>query len=151
MPSFTRNINIISRCAHTYRSDCLEGSGLGSSHYFYILLICADPGISQDQIAKRLYINKSSVTRAIAVLEENGFVERHPSEEDKRIVRVFPTDKAKEILPEVRRIARAWNAFLLSDLEEEEKLQFLTTLEKITQKAQSYIDMELTAEDLKSL
>ena len=66
-------------------------------------------------------------------------------------MRVFPTDKAKEILPEVRRIARAWNAFLLSDLEEEEKLQFLTTLEKITQKAQSYIDMELTTEDLKSL
>lgn len=150
MPSFTRNINVISRCAHAYRSDSLEGSGLGPSHYFYIMLACAEPGISQDQIARKLYINKSSVTRAIAALEENGFVERRPCEEDKRITRVYPTSKAQDILPEVRRIARAWNAFLLSELEEEEKANFLTTLEKITQKAQSYIDLDLTAEDLQN-
>ena len=150
MPSFTRNINVISRCAHAYRSDRLEGSGLGPSHYFYILLTCAEPGISQEQMAKRLYINKSSVTRAIATLEENGFVERRPCEEDKRVTRIYPTDKATGILPKVRRIARAWNDFLLSELEEDERQQFLTTLEKITKKAQSYIDLDLTAEDLQN-
>lgn len=150
MPSFTRNINVISRCAHAYRSDSLEGSGLGASHYFYVMQVCANPGISQEQLAKNLYINKSSVTRAIAALEENGFVERRPCEEDKRVTRVYPTDKATEILPEVRRIARAWNSFLLADLEEEKKTRFLATLDKITQKAQSYIDLNLTAEDLQN-
>ena len=150
MPSFTRNINVISRCAHAYRSDSLEGSGLGPSHYFYIMQVCANPGISQEQLAKNLYINKSSVTRAIAALEENGFVQRRPCEEDKRVTRVYPTDKATEILPEVRRIARAWNDFLLSELEETERQQFLTTLDKITKKAQSYIDLDLSAEDLQN-
>jgi DNA-binding MarR family transcriptional regulator len=150
MPSFTRNINIISRCAHAYRSDSLEGSGLGPSHYFYILIACSSPGISQDQIAKRLYINKSSVTRAIAALEENGFVERRSSEEDKRVIQIYPTQKATDLLPEVRRIAHAWNAFLLDELEEEEREQFLSTLEKITNRAQSYVDLGMTAEDLQN-
>ena len=148
MPSFTRNINQISRCAHVYRSDSLAGSGLGSSHYFYILIVCAEPGISQDQLAKRLYINKSSVTRALVTLEENGFVERHPSEEDKRVIKIFPTQRATKILPEVRRIARTWNQFLLAELDEQEKAQFLATLEKITKRAQSYVDLNLSAEDL---
>jgi len=148
MPSFTRNINLISRCAHAYRSDSLEGSGLGASHYFYILQICAMPGISQEQLAKNLYINKSSVTRAITTLEENGFVERRTAEEDKRIVRVYPTARAEEILPEVRQSARAWNQFLLSDLEEEERQRFLETLERVTLKAQSYVDLNLTAKEL---
>ena len=150
MPSFTRNINIISRCAHAYRSDSLEGSGLGPSHYFYILIACSSPGISQDQIAKRLYINKSSVTRAIAALEENGFVERRSSEEDKRIIQIYPTQKASDLLPEVRRIAQAWNDFLLDELEEKEREQFLSTLEKITNRAQSYVDLGMTAEDLQN-
>ena len=148
MPSFTRNINLISRCAHAYRSDSLEGSGLGASHYFYVLQICAAPGISQEQLAKNLYINKSSVTRASAALEENGFVERRTAEEDKRIIRVYPTARAEEILPEVRKSAHAWNQFLLSDLEEEERQRFLETLDRVTLKAQSYIDLNLTAKEL---
>lgn len=148
MPSFTRNINLISRCAHAYRSDSLEGSGLGASHYFYVLQICAEPGISQEQLAKNLYINKSSVTRAIATLEENGFVERRTAEEDKRVIRVYPTSRAEEILPEVRKSARAWNQFLLSELEEEERQRFLETLDRVTLKAQSYIDLNLTAKEL---
>ena len=148
MPSLTKNINLISRCAHAYRSDGLEGSGLGASHYFYVLQICAKPGISQEQLAKTLYINKSSVTRAIATLEENGFVERRVAEEDKRVIRVYPTARAEEILPEVRNITHAWNQFLLSDLKEDERVRFLETLERVTQKAQSYIDLNLTAKEL---
>ncbi len=148
MPSFTRNINIISRCAHAYRADSLAGQDLGPSYYFYVLLICAQPGISQDQLARRLYINKSSVTRAIVSLEENGFAERRIDDADKRIARIYPTQKALDILPEVRRIARGWNDFLLSDLEENEMQQFLATLEKVTAKAQSYIDLNLDAKEL---
>ena len=148
MPSFTKNINTISRCAHAYRSDSFGGSGLGPSHYFYVLQICNNPGISQEQLAKNLYINKSSVTRAIDALEENGFAKRHGCDADKRITLVYPTEKAMEMLPTVKQIADSWNQFLLSDLSDEERDQFLATLEKVTKKAQSYIDLNLTAKEL---
>ena len=148
MPSFTGNINGISRCARTYRTARLEGSGINSSHYFYVLVICSHPGLSQDQIAKRLYLNKSSVTRAIATLEENGFVECRDNPEDKRVIQIFPTEKAMKILPDVRAAARAWNDFLLDGLEEGEKAAFLATLEKVTNRAKNYIDLELTPKEL---
>ena len=68
--------------------------------------------------------------------------------EDKRMIQIFPTDKATELLPEVRATARAWNAFLLEELDEEEKTAFLATLEKVTARAKSYIDLELTPKEL---
>ncbi len=148
MPSFTRNINVISRCAHAYRADCLADSGLGEAHYFYILRICSEPGISQDALAKSLYINKSSVTRALTTLEENGFVTRTPSPDDRRVVCVYPTERAHGVLPLVRRISRAWNQFLLSELDEEEKAAFLATLEKVTGRARQYIDDHLDGKEL---
>lgn len=140
MPSFTRNINLISRCGNAYRGDGLEGSGLSAAHYFYILALCNCPGISQEQLARRLYLNKSSVARAIATLERDGFVERVPNAEDKRVLLLHPTEKALALLPRVREVSQRWNAFLLSDLSDEEREAFLVTLEKVSRKARSYID-----------
>ena len=140
MPSFTRNINLISRCGNAYRGDGLEGSGLSAAHYFYILALCNCPGISQEQLARRLYLNKSSVARAIATLERDGFVERVPNAEDKRVLLLHPTEKALALLPRVREVSQRWNVFLLSDLSDEEREAFLITLEKVSRKARSYID-----------
>ena len=140
MPSFTRNINLISRCGNVYRADGLADSGLSAAHYFYILAICNNPDISQDQLARLLYLNKSSVTRAITVLEGDGFVERVPHAEDKRVTLLRPTEKALALVPRVREVAKGWNQFLLSDLADEERETFLATLEKVSAKAQSYID-----------
>lgn len=140
MPSFTRNINLISRCGNAYRGDGLAGSGLSAAHYFYILAICNHPDVSQDYLAKRLYLNKSSVTRAITTLERDGFVTRVPHPEDKRVLLLHPTEKALSLLPRVREVARGWNEFLLADLSDGEREAFLATLEKISRKARSYID-----------
>ena len=148
MPSLSRNINVISRCAHAYRSDALSEIGLSACHYFYIFHVCNSPGISQDTLAKNLYINKSSVTRALVTLEENGFVERRQSDTDRRITLVYPTKKATDALPFVRQTARSWNEFLLSCLDEKEKEALQGMLEKVALRAESYIEENMTAKDI---
>ena len=148
MPSFSRNINVISRCAHTYRSDALAPLGLSACHYFYIFHVCNSPGISQDTLAKNLYINKSTVTRALATLEENGFIERRQSEVDRRITLVYPTDKATDSLPFVRESAKSWNEFLLSCLDEKERETLGEMIEKIAKKAESYVEENMSAKDI---
>ena len=70
MPSLMRYINIISRCSSMWRSDKLEGTELCDQHYPYILTVCRNPGISQDAIARKLFINKSTVARNLNYLEE---------------------------------------------------------------------------------
>ena len=80
MPSLMRYINVISRCGAAWRGDKLAGTDIGAPHTSYILTVCRHPGISQDKLAKHIYINKSNVTRNLAYLESCGYVERRQSE-----------------------------------------------------------------------
>lgn len=140
MPSIMRSINIISRCGTMYRADKLQGSELTACHHVYVLAICHHPGISQEQLARHICLNKSNVTRALAFLEEHGFVQRKQSETDKRVTLVYPTQKMLDIHPQVKAVTADWNAYLSADLTNEERELFQKTLEKISARAQTYID-----------
>lgn len=151
MPSLMRYINIVSRCAAIWRADKLEGTELGDQHYPYILTVCRNPGISQDAIARRLFINKSNVTRSLSYLESHGFVTREQSSEDRRITLVYPTEKAQEILPTVRSIIRGWNAYITEGFTEEELEMYMDMTERLAAKAADYAKLSSDAySDLES-
>lgn len=143
MPSFMRQINVIGRCSAMVRNQKLADTGLTGWHYSYILTLCRNPGQSQEHLARHIYINKSNVTRHLTQLEKNGYVERRQSEEDKRVMLVYPTDKAYEVLPRVREVVRSWNSFLTEDFTPEEMEQFNSMLERITRKATEAVNKEM--------
>ncbi len=134
-----RKTNIISRCESIYRQDKLKKDGLTACHQSYILSICHHPGMTQDQLAKHICINKSGVTRHLAFLEKKGYVERRPDENDKRAICVYPTQKMLDIYPEVKNIAERWNAYLTEDISPEEFQCFFSVLDKIAERAQKYL------------
>lgn len=140
MPSIMRSINIISRCGAMYRADKLHGSEISACHHMYVLAICHHPGISQEQLARHICLNKSNVARSLATLEENGFVERRQSDTDKRVTLVYPTEKMLAVYPKIKELANSWNEYLSADLTDEERALFQQTLEKISARAQAYID-----------
>lgn len=134
-----RKINVISRCEGIYRQDKLKESGLGPCHHSYILAISYHPGMTQEQLAKHICINKSGVTRHLAYLEENGYVERRSAENDKRSIRVYPTQKMLDILPEVRGIVTQWNSYLTEGIGTDELECFKRVLDRIAERAQKYV------------
>lgn len=131
-----RNINTISRCAALYRDAHLADCGLSGWQAPYIPEICAAPGITQDQLALRLHVNRSNVTRQLAMLEENGFVLRRRSESDRRAVEVYPTQKAEETLSAVRAVYRSWREKLCYDLTSEERDRLESLLERLARRAE---------------
>jgi DNA-binding MarR family transcriptional regulator len=133
-------ISTTSRCAILYRSERLLGSGLNGYQSGYILNICRKPGITQDQLAQQLHVNRSNVTRQLALLEENGFVGRSQSESDKRSIEVYPTKKAVATMPIVQNVLYEWNDYLTEDFTEEEKKCFISLLERVAHKAENYAD-----------
>lgn len=127
MSQILRDITEITRCGAQYRAENLAPMGLKACHASYISEICADPGISQDQLAQRICINKSNVARQVVILEEGGFISRIPCQEDKRVMRLYPTEKALTLLPQIHAIRDAWEEYLTADLTREE-LDILTAL-----------------------
>ena len=134
-----KKINTISRCAVLYRNDKLNDKTLTPLYHSYVFIITKNPGITQDELASELCINKSNVTRGLNNLEEMGFVERKSDENDKRILRVYPTEKMIDAFPKIREVLKDWNKYLTDDINEEEIQIFQSVLERITNRAKDYI------------
>ena len=89
----------IARCGIQYRNRRLEPWGISTRQASLLMEICATPGVSQDTLAKRIFLNKSVFARLLADLEEQGLVERPTCQKDRRVVRLHPTEKALQLLP----------------------------------------------------
>lgn len=140
MPKLMHDITDIARCAAQFRQDELAPLGLKACHASYLSAICACPGITQDQLARRIFINKSNVARQLAILEEDGFVERRPSPDDKRATLVYPTQKALDCLPRIHEIFRTWESLIAQDLSEEERRVLVAMLDKLKDRAAGWME-----------
>lgn len=147
MPGLMRMVNIISRCHAMYRSDRLKGSGVNPGFYGYVLPVHFNPGMSQEQLARHVCLDKCNVTRHLSKLEEGGYVERRSSDTDKRVTLVYPTDKLEELVPTVREINRDWTEYVLEGLSPEELEQFEATLLKIARRAKEYVNSKDVIEE----
>jgi DNA-binding MarR family transcriptional regulator len=57
----------------------------------------AQEGIHQSELAQRAEKDRHNMTRILNLLERNGFIERRPSPEDRRIFRVFLTQEGRDL------------------------------------------------------
>ena len=129
-----------------YRAEQLKDTDLGPIHHSYILAVCNNPGISQDALAKHICINRSNVTRQLTYLEEKGYVERRTSETDRRVLLVYPTDKATESLPRIREMLKVWNEYLTEGFSADELDQLHEMLGRIADRAKAYVENQGGAE-----
>lgn len=146
MDSFMRCVSRTARCAALYRGEKLESIGLNGGQHTYILNICRNPGVSQEQLSRLLYINKSNVARQLANLEQNGFVTRVPDEEDRRILRVYPTQKALDACPMVQKVLADWQDYVMDGFTPEEREQLTGLMQRVMERAAAYAERQLRPE-----
>ena len=77
-------INRTARCSNFFRAQQLTDSGVSGVQCTYLIRICRQPGISQDQLAGQLYKDKSVVARQIATLMQRGYGRGELSPTDRR-------------------------------------------------------------------
>ena len=140
MPQIMKDITEITRVSVQYRTDSFAPLGLKACHGSYLQEICARPGISQEQLAESICINKSIVARQAAALEEGGFIKRCCCDKDKRVMRLYPTEKTLALLPEIDRIMLSWQERLIQDLSEEEQQLLEAMLLKMRSRASAYME-----------
>ncbi|MGM0174878.1 MarR family winged helix-turn-helix transcriptional regulator [Enterococcus sp. DIV0800] len=139
MDSFMQMVNRLARLSALYREKEFKKLGLGEMHHAYILTICRQPGISQEELACRIFVNKSNVARQLAQLEQKGFITRKSDPTDARRLQIFPTEKAQEIKEEIRRILADWNQTLLAEVPAKRQAELLADLDKIMTTAEARI------------
>lgn len=139
MPLFMKLMNNISRSQAVYRHSKISADDLHPAHYAFVIGISRHPGRSQEELARELCLNKSTVARALTVLEERGYVTRESLPSDKRQFAVHPTEKMLSVLPEIRRASHEWTDLLSEGISKEELEVFGSVLERMEKRAREII------------
>ena len=142
MPKFMGMLNNISRSQAVYRTHRISADDLQTGHYAFVLTICRKPGRSQEELARQLCVNKSTVTRNLNYLEENGYISRNSLPNDKRQFSVYPTEKMLAILPELKQASAEWTALMSEGIPQEELDTFHSVLQRMQEKARAIIEKQ---------
>ena len=133
-------INRTFRVGKLYRNGRLSELGLEGSDQPILLTLGRNGGLSQDQLAREIYIDKSVVARKLANLEKNGYVRREGDPDDKRVQRVYLTEKAEALLPAIGVSLADWNELITKGFTEEEKETLEALLIRVMENAMAWAD-----------
>ena len=138
--SINRWISILYRYGQSHISKQVGQFNIGSGQYVFLLALYKKDGISQEEISDHLKIDKATTAKAIRRLEKEGYIKRDINSEDRRAFKVFLTQKAFDIKPEIHSILRNWSDVLSGGFSEDEKKLVLELLGRMAKNAFEFID-----------
>lgn len=93
--------------------------GITRSQWWVLAFISRNDGLPQTQLANELEVGKVALGSLVDRLQASGFVERMPDKEDRRVKRVFLTEKARALLEEIIPVSAAFNERILEGIPRE--------------------------------
>lgn len=141
-----RWLSVADRYAKMDLDRQLAPLGLNSSQHMYVLRICREPGVQQDQLSEIFHIHPSNVTRSIAYLEKEGFLHREQNPRDKRTCRLYPTSRAQQACDRIAAICENWQCAVTEDFTDEEIRMLDKLLQRVVHSALSRADSQNAGE-----
>lgn len=117
-------ISILYRKTHIWLNNGCAQYDLTAAQAVVILIVCDFDGLTQDQITKRLALDKSVIAKTVTKLEERGFLVRTANAKDKRTYDIRPTEKAWQVYPAVKEQLDICFQRVTAQMTEEEQSEF---------------------------
>lgn len=132
---FIKTISLLHRKMNAELNVRLMEVGLSSAQTGLLKLIYANGQMTQTDLCEELEIDKSTVAKMLARLENNGFVTRTVNPDDTRSVLVSLTQKAIEINLQTKKIITEWTREVTVDLTDKEQEALNKMLNKVAYQA----------------
>jgi DNA-binding MarR family transcriptional regulator len=131
MKHILREIGMIARALDSISNIEFKEFDLTKGQYLYLVRICENPGIIQEQVAEMIKVDRTTAARAIKRLEMNGFIEKKEDQHNKKIKKLHPTEKGEKVYPFIIRENDHSHDVALEGLSEQEAETFLEQLVKV--------------------
>ena len=96
------NLNALVRQVNRIWSEAFAAYDLSPAHGYLLRLVLAQPGLTQNELASELHLEKSTITRFIDSLVEKDLLSRRKSaSSDGRQQHIYPTAQAKRLHQEL--------------------------------------------------
>lgn len=99
MKEILREIGMIARSLDAISNIEFKQYDLTKGQYLYLVRICENPGIIPDKLAEMIKVDRTTAARAIQKLEMNGFIEKTEDQYNKKIKKLYSTEKGKIVYP----------------------------------------------------
>ena len=113
---------------NNYIGSQVEKYGIKQGQYEYFLLIYGSPGINQLELARLKNVGKASVTKALKILEDDGFIKRITDQNDRRNILCFITEKGETIVEDLISVKKNAEEDLFVGFNEKDKEVFFNYL-----------------------
>ena len=128
----------IYRSTQAYTNEVFGKYNLGSGTYSYLLILSHKEGINQNQISKELDVDKAMSARTIKKLIDLEYITKKADHEDSRAYKLFLTEKAKVIIPDIRKELKKWNDIITQNLSDQQKDNMIEQLSIVLRDAKNY-------------
>lgn len=125
----------IYRNTQSYLDKVLKKYDLSSGSFHYLFIMEKNEGLCQSRISELIGHDKAMSARTINRLTEVGYVVKIEDQLDSRAYKLYLTDRARLILPEIREEIDKLIGLIAVDLTTEEKEITLSSMVKILNKA----------------
>ncbi|MGR5906246.1 MarR family winged helix-turn-helix transcriptional regulator [Bacillus paranthracis] len=131
MKEILREIGMIARALDSISNIEFKEYELTKGQYLYLVRICENPGIIQEKLSEMIKVDRTTAARAIKKLEINGFIEKKEDESNKKIKKLFPTEKGKNVYPFIKRENDYSNTVALEGFSETEAETISNLLQRV--------------------
>ncbi|HDX9511200.1 MULTISPECIES: MarR family winged helix-turn-helix transcriptional regulator [Bacillus] len=131
MKEILREIGMIARALDSISNIEFKEYDLTKGQYLYLVRICENPGIIQEKLAEMIKVDRTTAARAIKKLEINGFIDKKDDTHNKKIKKLFPTEKGKNVYPFIKRENDYSNIVALNGFTEMEVKTIFNLLQRV--------------------
>lgn len=96
--------------------------GLHVGQDMLLLQLWPEEGLTQSELAERLYIQPATVTKTLQRMEQTGLIERRGDPDDQRVSRVYLTEQGRALLQPYEEVRARLEQYFTKDLSLEEQL-----------------------------
>jgi MarR family transcriptional regulator, transcriptional regulator for hemolysin len=110
----------------------LEAYDLSRAQWRLLAYIIRNQGMTQSEIARVLELERASIGQTIDIMERKQLLRRSPSPLDRRVWRIEATQKALDLLPELRPIIDRLHDQMFDDINEQEIERLADLLDRVS-------------------
>ncbi|MFD4437889.1 MarR family winged helix-turn-helix transcriptional regulator [Bacillus safensis] len=131
MKEILREIGMIARALDSISNIEFKEHDLTKGQYLYQVRICENPGIIQEKLVEMIKVDRTTASRAIKKLEMNCIIEKKDDKHNKKIKKLFPTEKGKYVFPFIKSENEHSNRVALAGFSEKEAESIFIFLQRI--------------------
>ncbi len=126
-----REIGAVSRCIYSIGDIKYKDKNLQRGQFIFLLRICENQGINLIELSNLMKVDKTTSTKAVQKLINEGYLEKKEDSLDRRVWRVYPTLKGQEVYRYIAHEEEKSSEIYYKDFSKKEKEDLFILLEKI--------------------